>query len=215
MARAIRTPRRTAAQALRYYAPMAAVTRRSWVRTAFISVAIVALAGCGHSGKPAATSATTTTPRASWSRPTAPPDPQVLLQAGAAAVAQVPGGTLTLIRSQESGAWRVHVVTPDGTDQSMDVSSDGVTVMVGPTPIKESDADKANERAWVQGARLDYRAAVDKMLATVPSGSITELKLGDSNGTTVWEADVWDLEIVEHKVTINAASGELIANKQV
>ncbi len=67
----------------------------------------------------------------------------------------------------------------------------------------------------MQAAHLDYRAAVDKFLAAVPNGSITEMSLGDSNGSTVWQADVWDYYIVEHKVTINAASGELIANKQV
>jgi uncharacterized membrane protein YkoI len=194
---------------------MAAVTRRSWVLTAFISGAIVALAGCGHNGNPAATSATTTRPSASWSRPAAPPDPLTLLHAGAAAVAAVPDSTLTFIRSEESGTWKVLVVTPDGTEQAMDVSSDGVTVMVGPTRANESDADKAQNRARVQTARLDYRAAVDKILAAVRDASLTELNLGDSNGTTVWEADVWDSYIVEHKVTINAASGELIANKQV
>ncbi|GFG75348.1 hypothetical protein MBOT_27130 [Mycobacterium botniense] len=128
-------------------------------------------------------------------------------------MAQVPNGTLTLIRSQESGSWKVHVVTPDGTEDSMDVSSDGVTVMVGPTPKNESD--KAKNRALVQAARLDYRAAVNKMLDAVPQGSITELKLGDSNATTVWKADVWDSYIVEHKVTINATSGQLISNTQV
>jgi hypothetical protein len=194
---------------------MAAVTCRSWVLTAFISGAIVALAGCGQSGNPAATSAITTPPRASWSRPAAPPDPQTLLRAGAAAVAAVPNSTLTFARSQESGTWRVLVATRDGTEQSMDVSFDGATVMVGPTPKKESDADKTRNRALVQAARLDYRAAVDKILATLRDASITELNLGDSNGTTVWEAEVWDYYIVEHKVTINAASGEVIANKQV
>lgn len=194
---------------------MTAATRRSWVRTAIVSVALVALAGCGHSGKPAATSATTTTSGAKWSRPSAPPDPLTLERAGAAAVKAVPNGTLTLIKTQESGSWRVLVDTPDGTEQSMDVSSDGGTVMVGPTPKNESDADKAANRARVQAAHLDYRAAVDKFLAAVPNGSITEMSLGDSNSTTVWQADVWDYYIVEHKVTINAASGELIANKQV
>jgi uncharacterized membrane protein YkoI len=199
-----------------YYAPMAAVTRRSWVRTAFISVVIAALAGCGHSGNPAATSTTPATSHSKWSRPSAPPDPKTLLRAGAAAVAAVPNGTLTYIRSSnESGTWRVLVVTPDGTDQSMDVSADGGTVMIGPTPKNESDTDKTQNRARVQAARLDYRAAVDKMLAAVRNGSITELDLGDSNGTTVWQADVWDYYIVEHKVTINAASGDLIANTQV
>ncbi len=127
----------------------------------------------------------------------------------------MPDSALTFIRSEESGTWKVLVVTPDGTEQAMDVSSDGVTVMVGPTPKNETDADKAKHRALVQAARLDYRAAVDKILAAVPNGSITELNLGDSNGTTVWEADVWDSYIVEHKVAINTASGELIANKQV
>jgi hypothetical protein len=183
--------------------------------TAFICVALVALAGCGHSGNPGATSATTTTKSATWSRPSAPPDPQVLLRAGAAAVARVPDGTLMLIRTQEAGSWRVLVVTPDGTEQQMDVGGDGMTVLVGPTPRNESDAAKAENRSLVQAARLDYRAAVNKMLTVVPNGSITDLKLANSNGTTAWEADVWDSFIVEHKVTINAASGELIANKQV
>jgi hypothetical protein len=198
-----------------YHAPVAAATRRSWVFAAFISGAIVALVGCGHSGNPVATSATSTPPRAPWSRPAAPPDPQTLLRAGAAAVKAVPNSTLTFVRSQESGTWRILVAAPDGTEQSMDVSFDGVTVMVGPTPKNESDVEKAQNRAVVQAARLDYRAAVDKILATVRDASITELNLGDSNGTTVWEADVWDYYIAEHKVTINAASGELIANKQV
>jgi hypothetical protein len=128
----------------------------------------------------------------------------------------VPNGTLMFIRSsEESGTWRVLVATPDGTQQSMDVSSDGVTVMVGPTPTNESDADKTQNRARAQAARLDYRAAVNKIMAAVRDASVTELNLGDSNGTAAWEADVWDYYIVEHKVTINAASGELIANKQV
>ncbi|MDI3314018.1 MAG: metallopeptidase [Mycobacterium sp.] len=191
------------------------LTRRSRLCRVVIFVAIAGLCGCGHSGNPGATSATTTTKTATWSRPASPPDPQVLLRAGAAAVKQVPGGTLISIRSEQSGAWKVQVATTDGTDESMDVSSDGVTVMVGPTPRKESDTDKAKIRARVQAARLDYRAAVGKMLAAVHDGSITDLKLGQNNGVTVWEADVWDTYIVEHKVTVNAVTGELIANKQV
>ncbi len=190
--------------------------RRPRTRTTFICLAIAASAGCGHGDKPAATSASSAATSAQWSRPSAPPDPQTLLRAGALAVGQVPNGTLSLIRSQETSTWRVLVVTPDGTEQSTDVSSDAVTVLVGPTPKNESDADKAKNRALVQGARLDYRAAVDKFLAAVPNGSITEMHLADGNGNTVvWEADVWDSFIVEHKVTINAGSGDLIANKQV
>ena len=194
---------------------MPAAKRRPWILTTFLLLAIAALAGCGHGGKPAATSATSTSTGSQWSRPSAPPDPQTLLQAGALAVTKVPGGTLTAIRSQETGSWRVHVVTADGTEQSMDVSSDGVTVMVGPTPKNQSDADKAKNHALAQAATLDYRAAVEKFLATVPNGSITEMHLAEANGATVWDADVWDTYIVEHKVTLNAASGDVVANKQV
>lgn len=138
-----------------------------------------------------------------------------MLQAGALAVKKVPGGTLTSIRTQETGTWRVHVVTADGTEQSMDVSSDGVTILVGPTPKNQSDADKAKNHALAQAAKLDYRVAVEKFLAAVPNGSISEMHLAEAGGHTVWDADVWDTYIVEHKVTLNAASGDVIANKQV
>lgn len=153
---------------------------------------MVALTGCGHSGNSAATSATGTTPRATWSRPSAPPDPRTLEHAAGTVVAAVPNSMLTFIRTEQGGAWKVFVVTPAGTEQAMDAASDGGTVLVGPTPKGESDADKANNRFRVQAAHLDYRAAVDKLLAAVPNGSITELSLADSNGSTAWEADVWD-----------------------
>ncbi|BBY25513.1 hypothetical protein [Mycobacterium stomatepiae] len=148
-------------------------------------------------------------------RAAAPPDPQTPLHAGSVALATVPNGKVTLIRSQDTGSWRVVVAAPDGTDQSMDVSSDGVTLMVGPTPTNESDTDKAQTRAWAQAARVDYRAAAEKILATIAGASISELSLGDSNGTTVWQAVAWDSYIVEHRVTIDAVSSDVIANKQV
>jgi hypothetical protein len=134
------------------------------------------------------------------------------LRAGATALAKVPDATLVFIESEtdDAGTWKIQVVTADGTDQQMKVGVDGFTVLVGPT-----HADKAQHRANVQAARLDYRAAVDKMLAAVPNGSVTKLNLIEVNGATVWEADVWDTELVEHDVTINAVSGELEANKQV
>jgi hypothetical protein len=190
---------------------------RTATRTvALVCVTIAWLAGCGRSVDTTATSTTTsTTPHATWTRPAAPPDPQTLLHAGSVAVAAVPNGRLTVIRSQDTGSWRVLVATADGTNQSMDVSSDGFTLMVGPTPTNESDADKAQNRARVQAARVDYRAAAEKILATIAGASISELSLGDSNGTTVWQAVAWDAYIVEHQVTIDAVSGDVTANKQV
>jgi hypothetical protein len=196
---------------------MATTTHRLRTGTALVFIASLALCGCGTPGNPAATSTSTPTSSASWVRPSTPPDPHTLLRAGAAAVAKVPDSTLVFIESEtdDEGTWKARVVTPDGTEQQLKVGVDGFTVLVGPTPKNDSDADKASRRAAVQAARLDYRSAVDKMLAAVPSGSITELNLVDANGTTMWEGHVWDTELVGHDVTINATSGELEANKQV
>lgn len=196
---------------------MAAITFRSWIRTALIAVVLVALAGCGHSNHSSATSTKTTPSTSPMSAPSAPPDPQTLLRAAGTAVAKVPGGTLIFIQSEtaDMGTWKTHVVTADGTEQQVKVGSDGYTVLVGPTPTHDTDADKAKHRDLVQAAHLDYRAAVTKVLAAVPDGSISTLKLDDQNGTTMWEADVWDTNLVGHKVTINAASGELAANNRV
>jgi hypothetical protein len=125
----------------------------------------------------------------------------------------VPNGTLTFIKTQETGSWRVLVATPDGIEQRMDVSPDGYDVMVGPTPKGQSDADKSQTRALVQATRVDYRGATDKIQAVIQYGGASEMSLVDSNGIPVWNADVWDLNIVEHRVTINAVTGDLIANK--
>lgn len=191
------------------------MTRRFAIRTAFVCITLLALAGCGHDGKPAATSATTTS-SASWPRPDAPPDPHTLLRAGATAVGTVPNSILTFIASEteDEGTWKARVVAPDGTEQQLKIGVDGVTVLVGPTPKNDSDTDKAQHRSLIQAAHLDYQAAVNKMLTVVPNGSITELKLDDTNNTTVWNGHVWDTNLVGHKVTINAASGEVVANKQ-
>jgi uncharacterized membrane protein YkoI len=187
------------------------------VQTACVCAALVALASCGHSGNPGATSGTATKPSSSWSRPDAPPDPQTLLRAGATAIATVPNSTLTFIESQtdDAGTWKVRVASPDGTEQQVKVGVDGMTVLVGPTPTSDSDAEKAKHRARVRAAHLDFLAATDKMLAAVPNGSVTKLDLGEDDGATVWKADVWDTDLVEHEVTINADSGALLKNTRV
>ncbi|BBX23253.1 hypothetical protein MTER_26640 [Mycolicibacter terrae] len=184
---------------------------------AVVIVVALALASCSGNGRSGAKSGESTTPGASWSGPDAPPDPHTLLRAGALAVSQVPASVLIFIESQstDAGTWKARVVTPDGTERQLKIGSDGVSVLVGPAVTDDSDADKAKRRANVDGAHLDYRAAVGKVLTAVPDGSITELSLLDMNGTVVWDADVWDTELVEHDVTIDAASGAITANRPV
>jgi uncharacterized membrane protein YkoI len=182
---------------------------------AVVIVAALALAGC--SGRSGTTSAQSTSPDASWSRPDAPPDPHTLLRAGDLAVSQVPDSVLIFIESQtnDAGTWKARVVTPDGAERQLEIGSDAAAVLVGPTATDDSDADKTKRRANIDGAHLDYRSAVNKVLTAVPNGSITELSLLDMNGTVVWDADVWDTDLVEHDVTIDAASGAITANRQV
>lgn len=190
---------------------------------ALTAVAVPVLSGCANSDKAGPASsplATTTTSGASWSRPDSPPDPQTLLRAAATAVAKAPDTTLTFIESEtdDAGTWKVRLTSPDGTEQQLKIGVDGITVLVGPTLNNDSAADKEKRRALLHGAQaaqLDYRTAVDKMLAAVPNGSITELKLTGTDATTDWEAQVWDTYLVEHEVTVNAVSGDLVANKQV
>ncbi|MEO6792584.1 MAG: PepSY domain-containing protein [Mycobacterium sp.] len=184
---------------------------------AVVIVATLMLGGCSGNDGSGSTSAQSTSPEASWSRPDAPPDPHTLLRAGDLAVSQVPNSVLIFIESQASdmGTWKARVVTPDGAEQQLKIGSDGGAVLVGPTGTEDSDADKAKRRANVDGAHLDYRSAVAKVLTAVPNGSITELSLLDMNGTVVWDADVWDTELVEHDVTIDAASGAVTANRPV
>lgn len=176
---------------------------------------VLGLAGCGGQGSPSTSASSPTS--GGWVRPDAPPDPRTLLNAGAQALAQVPDSALIFIQSQtdDVGTWKVQLVTPDGAEQQVKIASDGVSVLVGPTPVDSSAAGETKRRANVDGAHLDYRAAVERVLAAVPNGSITELGLLDVNGTIVWDADVWDTDLVEHDVTVNAASGAITANRQV
>lgn len=184
---------------------------------AVVIVATLALAGCSGKGTSGTSSQDAAAPEASWTRPDAPPDPQTLLRAGALATSQVPDSVLIFIESQTSdaGTWKAGVVTADGTEHQVKIDSDGVSVLVGPTVTEDSDADKAKRRANVDGTHLDYRSAVERVVRAVPNSSITELSLLDMNGTVVWEADVWDDQLIERDVTVDAASGAVTANRQV
>lgn len=184
---------------------------------AVVIVAALALAGCSGKGTSGASSQESPAPEATWTRPDAPPDPLTLLRAGALATAQVRDSVLIFIESQtsDSGTWKARVVTPDGTEHQVKVDSDGVSVLVGPTTTEDSDADKAKRRANVNGTHLDYRGAAERVLRAVPNSSITELSLVDMNGTVVWEADVWDDNLAERDVTIDAATGAVTLNRQV
>lgn len=137
-------------------------------------------------------------------------DNQGLLAAGQKAEQTVSGSTLISIEAEHNDTqWEVEVVTSDGTEHKVYLSSDGSKIIKGPVEEKDDAADKAKHRKRVKAAKLDYRQAVDAITQAVP-GRVTELNLDSEQGTTVWEADVIDGSGTKHEVSIDAASGKVI-----
>ncbi|PTR31568.1 peptidase YpeB-like protein [Rhodococcus sp. OK519] len=191
---------------------------------ALAGAALVALAGCGNDDDSSHDTTTNTTtsvagssvpnssvPNSSGSG-SAAPSTQALERAGATAVAAVPGSVLISIESEHDQTWEAQVVTSDGVEHHVDVSADGATVIGAPRIDNEDESDRAKHRDRVQAATLDYTAAAAAVLTAVQGGSITELNLDNDNGTTVWEADVIDGAGTKHEVTIDAATGQVLAN---
>lgn len=157
---------------------------------------------------PASTAAGTTPSSASPSAPAS--DNQGLLAAGRKAEQAVSGSTLISIEAERNDTqWEAEVVTSDGTEHKVHLSSDGSKIIKGPVEQQDDAADKTKHRNRVKGAKLDYRAAVDTITQTVP-GRVTELNLDSEQGATVWEADVIDSSGTKHEVVIDAATGKVI-----
>jgi uncharacterized membrane protein YkoI len=165
---------------------------------------IAALAGCGGSEPPAMSGQ----PSAAASTPRPDDANQALLNAGEAAQRAVTGSTVISIESESNDTrWEVQVVTADGTEHQVQVSTDGSSS--APSVKSEGPDDKAKHRNRVEAAKIDYRRAVSAVTRAVP-GRITELDLDTHDGTTVWEADVIDSGNTKHEVRIDAESGEVV-----
>lgn len=178
---------------------------RQWV-PAVVVCAALSLAGCGGSSPespaPSASSSTSAAPAA---------DSQALLKAGATASGAVPGATVVFL-DQEGGAsgddaWRVGLATSDGSAHEVLVSKDGATVTEPPRQIPFTDNGKAGLRNRIQAAKLDYRAATEKVLAMAPGATIGELRLTDEDGRVVWTASIRDAAGKSQKLTVDATSG--------
>ncbi|MFC4007471.1 PepSY domain-containing protein [Nonomuraea purpurea] len=131
-----------------------------------------------------------------------------LRQAAQAALAAVPNSKLISIKSEAEGRrWEVRVVGEDGTEHQMDVESG--KVVRGPSTEESDEAEKAKHKELVNAAKLDYSQAVDKILAAVPGGRITELNLDTEQGKTVWEADVLTANGTKQEAAVDAVTGEV------
>ncbi|RSN15780.1 metallopeptidase [Nonomuraea sp. WAC 01424] len=153
-------------------------------------------------GSPPATGTMSPSPGSSTMMPGA----GQLKEAAKVALDAVPGSKLVSIESEQNGKlWEVKVVGSDGTEHEMDVQSG--KVVKGPTAKQEDAQVKAKRRDLVAAAKLDYVQAADKIVAAVPEGHVTELKLGTENGKGVWEADVVTPDGTKHEVMVDAATG--------
>ncbi|WP_067477847.1 PepSY domain-containing protein [Actinomadura hibisca] len=183
---------------------------------------VVALGACGDgdssssSASPSAAASTSAaaTPSASGVTLTAPapPDQASLERAAKAALAKVPGSTVISIETEDNESrWEVQTVTSDGTEHEVVVdAADGK--VLSDTPKQEGAADKTKHRDRVKAAKLDYKAAADKVLQIAGGGHVTELNLDGHQGRTVWEADVQTTDGGKRSISIDAGSGDKVSD---
>lgn len=127
----------------------------------------------------------------------------------------VPDSTIYSIESEHDGTqWEVEVLAADGVKHEVEVSADGAAVLTGPIAKPDDTKDVTKHRDRVQAAKLNFRAAVDAITKAV-DGRVTELGLDDrDDGPVVGEADVIDSANTVHEVSVDAATGAVVAQKR-
>ncbi|OMC37760.1 hypothetical protein A5740_00045 [Mycobacterium sp. GA-1841] len=178
------------------------------VRIAGAATVMAAVVACG--GGQSSTASSPVEPGGTGAA--APTGNTALLAAAETVRGTVPDSTVISVESERDNTqWEVQVVTPDGIEHEAEVSADGATVLNSPVAKPEDPKDVAKHRSRLQAAKLDHRAAVDAITKAV-DGRITELNLDDRDGgTVVWEADVVDSANALHEVSVDAATGDVVA----
>lgn len=109
--------------------------------------------------------------------------------AAATARGAVADSTVFSVDQQDNGEWEVTLVTGDGSEQDVTVSSDGRSVTAG--PVEDTDDDgKADreERVRLLGVPVKVEAAVRAAAESdAGDGEPTGADLDEEKGTAVWE----------------------------
>jgi uncharacterized membrane protein YkoI len=135
-----------------------------------------------------------------------------LAAAGRTALGAVGSGTVVSVEQEAGGSsWEVLVASDDGTEHEVHTDATGQDVTAGPTADDSDADDRAENTAFVDAARIDYRKAASVLVDTV-AGDVTELGLDDHAGTVVWEGDVVDSAGTKHSIRIDAGTGDLVTN---
>jgi uncharacterized membrane protein YkoI len=178
--------------------------------------ATLVLASCGDGGEvvrptPAAAASESGT---TGDSPLAPEDesPMDLEEAAGVAVKAVGGSSLLTIETAPGRTiWEATVVTRDGTEHEMLIAMSDGSLVDGPTRKADDAEDKADNRALVAGAELDYREAVRAIADVVGGAKLMELNLDTfEDRQTTWEGDLFPTDGIRYTVTIDAKSGEVL-----
>jgi uncharacterized membrane protein YkoI len=168
-----------------------------------------------HDGPSASPSASPSAPPSASPSAGAPggaaPDPSVALaQAVDAALRKVPGTVAEAELDDEHGkaVWEFDVLAQDGTWRDVTVDS-GTGEVLGDRADGNDDHDGAAEAA-LRKATLSAPAAADAALKAV-QGHVTSAEFEHEHGKAFWEVDVTGKDGAEHEVTVDAASGKVLA----
>lgn len=110
----------------------------------------------------------------------------------AAALKHTPGTAVSADLDDDgadAGTWDVDVVKSDGTEHSVNVSSDTGKVLGAHRDTdddNDDDNDGREDLAALKGAKVDAREAA---LAAAAKGTVTEVGLDDDNGAVAWGAE--------------------------
>ena len=107
--------------------------------------------------------------------------------------------------------WEATVVTGDGTEHEMLIAKSDGSLIDGPTKKDDDAEDKADNRALVGSADLDYREAARAISDAVPDARLTELNVDTfDDRITSWEGDLYGTDGIRYRVTIDARSGKVL-----
>ncbi len=186
-------------------------------RSVLILVACVnlLLASCGDGANEGAdpTPASASQPGMSPDSPLAPGagSSMDLEEAAALAVKAVDDSSLLTIETAPGRTiWEATVVTRDGTEHEMLIAMSDGSLVDGPTKKADDAEDKADNRALVAGAELDYREAARAISDVVGGAKLMELNLDTQNRLTTWEGDLFPTDGIRYTVTIDARSGDVL-----
>ena len=196
--------------------------RRSHLRTTLIALAAAPLAlglvACGSDDDSDDDATPTSTSTSSAPASTSPSDSSggtsdaALLAAAETALGAVDGTVFSI--SSDTGSWEVQVVTADGAENELQISSDGSTVERGPVVDQDDANDLAEREQLLADAELDVAAAIDAARGSVPDGAVTGVDLDLDAGTATWDVQFDEETADEQTVTVDAVTGEVLRTER-